>query len=528
MNSHRDTGSGLRAMMIVLAGLALLGSCGQASNPAQDEPPVQIEKARYDIKLAPQVDESGEVDSIKVTSTLFGGLQSDETALRLSAPVVYVMVDGIADRIKDLEVTDRIGPVEFTTEDDEPVPGGFPYFRHWTAVRDVTFPVEINYRALVQPPNSPGGPAFGIRPSAGGVSGAGSGYMIVPVNATSEESHLSWDLSAFDKPSVGVTTFGEGDTVVVGPPSALMQGWLMAGPAERYPSADVHSPFNAYWLGDFPYDERGEMVFVSEMYDFLGSFFTHLNPPPEYRVFMRQLDTPPYGGATALGNSFMLSRDPAREDEYGKPGPHTTFVHEMLHQWVGGMNASHGNSTWFTEGLTTYYEYTLPFRAGEIDIEDYLDGLNQLSTIYFTNPGRVMSADAIVKVGFNDEKIRHVPYQRGALYFADLDSRIRAASDGTRNLDTLMTRVFSMREDGSLDLTLENWAAEAAKETGADEYALLIATNIDGSLIVPADDAFGHCVRGLAADFDADGETAKGVRWEAVSDTLPENCFSVK
>ena len=80
----------------------------------------------------------------------------------------------VADRVQDLTVTDAKGAVPLASVDDPAAPGGFPYFRHWTAQRPVSYPVTISYRSAVQPAGAPQGPPFGIRPSGGGVSGAGA------------------------------------------------------------------------------------------------------------------------------------------------------------------------------------------------------------------------------------------------------------------------------------------------------------------------------------------------------------------
>ncbi|MFN3607753.1 MAG: hypothetical protein ACK4Y9_01690 [Hyphomonas sp.] len=484
-------------------------------------------EAFYELTLRPELGEDGMVQAIAVTSRLHGGLKAGETRLKLSAPVVYVNVMGIADRIQDLHVTDAAGPVEFTFEQDDPVPGGFPYFRHWTATRDVELPLDISYRALVQPEGGPPGPAFGIRPSKGGVSGSGAGYMIVPVNAESRLSILDWDLEEFGPGAVGVTTFGEGRVTVEGPPAALMQGWLIAGQAEQYPSAEEKSHFRAYWLGDFPFDVAAEMAYAKDLYDFFAEFFVYLDPAPDYRVFLRQLDTQPYGGATALANSFMLSRGPALPEEIGGQSPRSTLAHEMIHMWVGGLSGEHVLTNWFSEGLTTYYEYTVPFRAGKLSMEEYVSELNALSERYYTNPAREMSAVEIGQVGFNDGRIRHAPYERGALYFADLDSRIRSASGGARTLDLLLREVFTLRQRGDVELTIEAWSDFVSVEIGAEEEAYVRALHIDGQLIYPAPDAFGQCVRGVPAVIEAGGETFQGMQWERVDGVAPEACFAV-
>lgn len=515
-----------RAAGVALCGLITLAACKGAPEAVPMATPDAKPEAYYEITLRPELDGRGEVEAIAVTSRLQGGLKVGETRLKLSAPVVYVNVTGIADRILDLRVTDEAGPVDFTLEQDDPVPGGFPYFRHWTATRDVEYPLDISYRSLVQPEGGPPGPAFGIRPSAGGVSGAGAGYMIVPVNSESSLSYLDWDLAEFGPGAVGVTTFGEGRVEVKGPPAALMQGWLMAGPAAQYPPAEEETHFRAYWLGDFPFDVAEEMAYAKDLYDFFGEFFAYLDPAPDYRVFLRQLDAEPYGGATALGNSFMLSRGPARPDEAGGQAPRSTLAHEMIHMWVGGLSGEHALTNWFSEGLTTYYEYTVPFRAGRISIEEYISGLNGLSDRYYSNPARAMAAIEIGRVGFNDGRVRHAPYQRGALYFADLDSRIRAASGGARTLDMLVRDVFARRARGETELTLEAWSDFVSEELGTEEEARVRALHIDGQLIYPAGDGFGACVRGAPAEIEVDGERFAGMRWTRVEGAAPEDCFA--
>ena len=129
---------------------------------------------RLETVLKPVRDGGAEVVAIEVRSVLTQG-----EGLVLSAPVTYAGVRGVADRVQGLTVTDAKGAVPLASVDDPAAPGGFPYFRHWTAQRAVTYPVKISYRSAVQPAGAPQGPPFGIRPSAGGVSGAGRGHPVV-------------------------------------------------------------------------------------------------------------------------------------------------------------------------------------------------------------------------------------------------------------------------------------------------------------------------------------------------------------
>ena len=511
--------------IFVVAGLCagLLTACQGSSGPSSPE--LAPATPGFSMRLHPTVNADGDVDAIEVESLLTGGLEPGADYLKLMAPVVYVNVLNIADRVTELKVIDAQGAVAFTLQDDEPVPGGYPYFRHWTAERSVEFPIKISYRALVQPEGGPRGPAFGIRPSAGGVSGAGAGFLLVPENAASQISSLDWDLTAFDKPSVGVTTFGEGHVEVPGPPYNLMQGWIMAGPAERYPDPGTDSKFHAYWLGDFPFDERAAMAFTSEMYTYFETYFDHLDPAPDYRVFMRLLDTPPYGGGTALANSFMLSRGPLVEGEVDGDSPRTTFVHELLHQWSGSLSGGAIDTNWFSEGLTTYFEYTLPFRSGHISFEEYVAGLNALSYKYYTGKARDWSIGDIKKVGFGDDEIRHVPYQRGALYFADLDSRLRKASGGQAGLHHFLGPVLKAREAGDVDLTTSAWSQFVSDVLEDDELAFVQALHTDGMTFFPAPDSFGRCVVGERTVFERDGKRFEGIRWAPAPDIAPDSCL---
>jgi predicted metalloprotease with PDZ domain len=198
----------------------------------------------------------------------------------------------------------------------------------------------------------------------------------------------------------------------------------------------------------------------------------------------------------------------------------------MIHMWVGALSGPHAETNWFSEGLTTYYEHTLPFRAGRISIDEYIAELNALGDRYYTNPARAMSAVEIGQVGFNDGRIRHAPYERGAFYFADLDSRIRAASGGTRNLDMLLREVFALRESGEVELTIEAWSDFVSVELGEEEEAFVRGLHVDGQLIYPAGDGFGTCVAGDTATFEEGGETYSGMHWRRVEGVAPEDCFA--
>jgi len=495
---------------------------------AWSAPPLLAQAAAIpaDVELRP-VAADGAVTAIDVRMTI-GSADQPLCAgadFSLAAPIVYAGVDGIADRMQAITLIDGEGPVTLTIRDDAAAPGGFPYFRHFTPSRPVGCPFTLTYRALVQPAGGRNGPPFGIRAVGGGLAGAGSGFLLVPGVGSDVAARVHWDLSGLGAPASAASTFGDGDFSYRGPVAGLMQGWYMAGPLGRYPTDSTASGgLHAYWLGTPVFDAPRDMAWTARAYAYLKQYFAYLEQP-EYRVFMRFLEVPPYGGATALDNSFMLSRGPLKPGEAAE-APRSTLFHEMIHQWVGGVDAPQGVSSWFSEGLTTYYEYVLPYRGGFIDLEAYRDGVNRLARDYYTNPARGMSAAEITKVGFGDERIRHLPYQRGAFYFADLDARIRARTGGQHNLETLLFRLFREREAGR-KFDHGYWIDAVSKILGKDEGERFNRVILQGEDIAdPASDAFGPCLEKVRTEFAIGSEPAKGYAWEITPGANGERCRS--
>jgi hypothetical protein len=474
----------------------------------------------FDVVLKPVRDGSTEVTAIDVHSVLSGG--PADRQFTVTAPITYAAVRGIADRVQGLEISDIRGNVPLAATDDAEVAGGFPYFRHWKAQRPIAYPVTIRYRSQVQPVGSNNGPPFGIRPVGGGVSGAGSGFLVLPEQEEQVQSRLSWDLSELPAKSVGISSFGEGRVEVSGAPAGLMQAWYIAGPVARYPAAGDANGFSAAWLGTPTFDAAAEMEWAAGMYKYLGNAFRYLDPAPRYRVFMRFLDTPPFGGGTALPNSFMLSQASATQAQQ-RGTPRGTLTHEMIHQWTGGIEGPVGITSWFSEGLTVYYSALLPLRGGYTSIDQYAANINGMAQGYWGSPARDWSAAKIVQTGFGSESVRHVPYNRGALYFADLDARIRAKSKGGRKLDDMLHPMFVSRQSG-VRFDDQAWLALLMKELGPDARDEFTPRMINGEPFTPAADAFGPCFERKPATYAVEGKQVEGYRWERRPEVQEEKC----
>lgn len=163
-------------------------------------------------------------------------------------------------------------------------------------------------------------------------------------------------------------------------------------------------------------------------------------------------------------------------------------------------------------------------RGGYADLAEYGEAINELTRNYFVNPARNWSAERIVQSGFNDEDIRHLPYQRGALYFADLDARIRAKSDGEQNLESLLFPLFEAREQG-MTFDHARWIALVTEELGPTEAERFESLILAGSATLqPAEGAFGPCFKRRATTFEVGGQSIAGFEWVRVPSKPDEQC----
>jgi predicted metalloprotease with PDZ domain len=413
--------------------------------------------------------------------------RTPENPFTLMAPVKYTVISGIADRIEDLQATDDEGIIELNQLEDESAYGGMVIWRRWQAARPVKGQVKVHYRARVpEPIPRPPGPPYHLSLNGGGISGAGCGFMALPEEEGEFNLHLRWDLEAFGPGSAGVSSLGDGDIATTGPIDRLFQSWYIAGPLERYPDQARTEGFSAAWLGNPPFDAQEVMAWSDKAFNALKSFFRDTSPA-SYRFFMRVGPADHGGGGTALYNSFMLYVP--EEPELAR-NPRNTIFHEMTHKWVGGIEGSADKTFWFSEGLTVHYTRSVMYRAGLCTAQEFLEDVNGTVISFLTNPLRNMPNDEISKKFWQDRNAQRLPYQRGSLYFAYVDGKLRAASRGKQTLDDVVLSLFERRSKGE-NLTKGLWLAELEKEIGPSASEDFESIIIRGEDFIPASEAFG-------------------------------------
>ena len=457
---------------------------------AQDSTVDSVAMPGIEIALRPERNKAGNVESVLVTLQITDTV-SVAPMLEFRAPIELNNIPGIADRIRGFRVDDSIGAVLMTRTDDSVEASGFGYSRHWRTARSVTFPVTVNYRAIVPPGRLRAGPPFDLRTFAGGVSGGGAGFLALPQDARQYRVHIRWDLRALRRGSVGISSLGDGDAEAAMALADLESSWFMAGPLGEYPKGGNTGGFNAVWLGSSPgLDLRADMAWAAKAYEALSTFFGDTVVRP-YRFFLRVLPESTTSGGTAGNRSFMLQVPVRpRHSTSGDGGLRSTVAHEMIHGWAGSFQ---GAGPWASEGLATYFTANLQRRLGLQPIRTFVAELNRLSEQYNGNPYRNATSDVARAAFWADKNGELLPYVRGSLYFFTLDAAIREASRGERSLDDILLELFVRRADGET-ISVRTFTNALAKELGPGVAAELDSVVVHGTktVFVPPD-AFGPC-----------------------------------
>jgi predicted metalloprotease with PDZ domain len=392
----------------------------------------------------------------------------------LGLPLVIANTATVADSLTGLRASDADGEIPLTVQDDPAK--GLVWSRHWLAGRAVRGPVVVRYKAPVDntPPKRGSGPPYALRTEGGGVSGVGNTFILLPEETRARRISLSWDVSALPKGSTATSSFGEGDVALPdGPADQLASTVFMAGPMKREPAAVSETGFSSAWMGTPPFDPRPLMAWTNDLHGWMSGYFQDKTVPP-YRVFLRY-NPINAGGGTALTRSFLTTYGADTQGESLKG----TLAHEMIHTWTES-----DAGQWYGEGVAVHYQGLLPFRAGLLSPEAFLEDLNDTARRYYANPLNGTPDQEIAPRFWEDTRIRVLPYDRGGLYFAVLDGRIRRASGGKRSVDDLVLEMNRRRAvgQGTGDAVWVELVTQALGEDGRKLHEAM-----------PEADDFGPC-----------------------------------
>lgn len=443
----------------------------------------------YALRPLPSAD-GARVEAVEVALTMSGVVPAGGEPL-LRMPLVSSNVPTVAASLDGLEARDARGVLPLRVEETGEDPA---VERRWFAERVPEGDVRVRYRAPTATALAARGaaPPIELRGDSGAVSGGGATFLLRPP-AGEFRIRADWDLDALPDGAVGLSSLDTlaGDETV--PAGLVDSAFFMAGAIRRHPEDGATDRFFSAWQGDPPFDTRGMMAWGEALYArFLEVFDA---APTPYGVFLRRNRVNP-GGGIGMHRSFVLTYD---EDRGNDPESlRFTLAHEMFHTFQPLMARGRGMdeslaAAWFNEGLAVFYQGELPFRFGMVTPEAYLRDLNFTMARLYTNLFAETPNREIAGRFWEDTRIRTLPYDRGYVYFVNVDAAIREASGGARSLDDLMLALRARRERGQ-PVEQADWEALIGEELGAAGVAAFHAM-LDGRVEVPASDAFGPCFR---------------------------------
>lgn len=484
-----DMRSILNGLLIGLAAAIAAPAAALAADPA------------ISLTLAPReaAANAPAIGSVDVTLRI-EGLSAPGGAPLVSLPLVTSNVDTIASSLTRIDARDAQGKLSLRWRDvDLPEAGmrdavaGGPT-REWIADRAVRGPVTLQYSVpghATLPPRGPA-PPFAFSSDGGGVSAAGHVFLLLPPGDARYRVTIDWDLTRAPSQSRGVSSFGEGKRTVAEPLGAaeLRMSFFMAGRIGTWPSKVPDSGFFGAWQGSPCFDADRLLEWTGTLYDHYVRFFGQSASPP-YAVFLRH-NPINAGGGVGLHRSFVTTFGKDSCEDLAKI--RVTLAHEMFHTFQPFITEPGGlESSWFGEGLATYYQARLPYRFGLLSADEYLADINSTAARYYTSIMARVPNSEIPKRFWADTRVRTLPYDRGMLYFAGVDDELRKASNGRTTLDTLVKEMLA--REGAIRNA--DWEALLAAHLGPRAIEAFRAF-LAGAVPLPASDAFGPCFRRIS------------------------------
>lgn len=471
--------SGMRPATVLIAPFLFVGTilCTESAAAAPH---------RIDATLTPHIAASGKADGIAVRYVAQGAAAGKPIDLQwdLLAPTP----GRSSDEPQALLVRDRRGVLAMHDVTD---PGAG--MRHYVSDRAPVGAVTVQYRVPVAAPIPlhGRGPHREMQAAGNGITSSGDGFLLLPAWQGTITLRAHWILpKGFEASS----SFGDGDFTATRDIADILDAFYVAGTLRRFPGPDGARGFNAAGLGQTDIDLPALFAWSAQVYDVMRTAFGAAKGH-SFRAFYRSYAGGRPDSGRANGDGILLYLMPTHKDADPLFDKQSLMAHEIVHVWQPSMAEEDGADTlWFTEGSANYYAAVLPFEHGLLTSAQYVALINEYAMEYYGNalrnipnadiPGRMWSApDAWT-----------IPYDRGALYFADLDARVRRRTAGKTTLLDLLRAFAELRKAGKPHGP-KAWRALVEAEAGPEAAAAFDAM-LAGGTIFPAPDAFGPCVQG--------------------------------
>ncbi|HEY4091373.1 MAG TPA: hypothetical protein VGN46_07640 [Luteibacter sp.] len=483
MSVFRAASSGLR--LAGMACLAALPTTGVCAPPAAASP-----TATLDITLGMMQATHGAGTGVTVSYT-YQPAQPVTTPVTLLLDTLEPGLERSTDRIADLRVTDDRGELPVAapvTRKDGP-----RTFESWTTTRPASGAVHVSYRMPVaRGAVAKRGPQVDLQAAGSGVSGGYIGIFVLPDTKANFTSHVHWKLPPGD---MAVTSYGVGDYSGTFSADQLTGTLFLAGPVKTYrPLGQAKDAgLEVYGLGVAESQLEAAGGWAAAAYAAELKAFKLKGRP--YRFMIRSFAGGSNPSGRAAEHSFMLYVPPGANP--GTNDLHYVVAHEMVHSLARYLEKEDVGGDWYTEGLANYVALTVPDAAGLYTPAEYLELVRKESAGYYTNAKRALPNSALPAVVWSGRNAWLLPYNRGTLYLADLDAKLKKHGLGVRVLD--LANEMSARINAGEPSDQHTWLDMLSQRAGP--WAIKDWNDMmDGKIIFPTAGAFGSCLHASKDD----------------------------
>jgi predicted metalloprotease with PDZ domain len=430
------------------------------------------------IKLRPVL-ESGVAAGLDVEERL-----SKAEALTMPASIGPLL--RIADRVSNLTAKDAQGALDLAMSEVDATGGTLGGVKRiWKFARPAVGEITVTYRVAVSKEMATG-PAYELRSEAKGISGQGQAFLVLPDDTADYKVEITWDGLKPGEQSLTSHPAPNAERAV--PLARLRTSFFMAGAIDSTPKdLSKAGPFRAASTADIA-DPDTLLAWTADAYEKMFRFFG-LPQEPKFTVMYR---TNMFGSISGVAGPEALVSTIARQTPVEQV--HGLQTHEMVHVFITALEDTGTTGGWFTEGTAVHYQRRFPLVAGLATPDEFLRDVNHTMRRYYANVRNTLPMADAIAMFWTDARGRVLPYDRGAIYFADMDAKIRAASKGKRSLDDVIREFLALRRDGK-PATVDAWLNHVARDIGTAQARADYAALQEGKVFVLPSNAFGPCFK---------------------------------
>ncbi|NHF64308.1 hypothetical protein FFY45_00535 [Xanthomonas hortorum] len=465
-------------VLFLIAHASLMSTISLASPSTEGK---VAKTASLDLVLSPIISKDGGHD-INVNYTLSGN--GNDSPLVLEWDLLAPTPGRSTDKVENLVVRDSQGPLMMSSS-----PGNNGLNILYTSDRSNVGAVSVSYTVSPADPSAPNGRGAHreLIVAGGGFTTSGDGILMLPQIQGDIDLRLRWKLPhGFE----AISSFGQGDVTTTRQSWEIRNAFYLAGKLRKFQPSSGKREFIAYGLGDNDINLDEFFSWSAKEYEATRLAFSGAEKD-SFRAFYRSFDGGPLDSGRADSNGVLLYIAPTHDEALKKENLKQLIAHELVHVFQPSLDDDE-DSLWFTEGSAEYLAILIPYEAGLISPEDYLREINSKVTQYYGTSRRNIPNSSIPEEMWASPDAWTVPYTRGALYFADLDARVRGRSQGK---DTIFTLLKEFQEESNQNRPhgLAQWRGVVERHAGKEGVEALDAM-LAGNTIFPVAGAFGPCL----------------------------------